>query len=325
MSLRIVRSLTPSRSASSGPGQSGRACSRDSSASIRAEVSRTKRNLSFLIGVLPLLLMTRRTIRPFRVEIPQADLDDLADRLARTRLPRPGSRRRLGLRRAQPLPGRGGGALAHGVRLARAGSADERLPALPHRDRRPDDPLPARAVRRPRGHAAAARAHLPRLVPRLPRHDRAAARPSSRLRHPVDAGLRLQHAGGRPRLDDGPGRAHLRHAHAPPRLRQLRHPRQRRRRDGRPRTRAPRPARLPRRARAAPVLVPVRRPGRVREPGARRLRGPRAPAVVPVRRRLQRDQRLPPADRGRGPLRLAGRASSPGTSCSTPSATAPAW
>jgi len=28
-------------------------------------------------------------IRPFRVEIPQADLDDLADRLARTRLPRP--------------------------------------------------------------------------------------------------------------------------------------------------------------------------------------------------------------------------------------------
>ena len=28
-------------------------------------------------------------IRPFRVEIPQADLDDLTDRLARTRLPRP--------------------------------------------------------------------------------------------------------------------------------------------------------------------------------------------------------------------------------------------
>ena len=37
------------------------------------------------------------------------------------------------------------------------------------------------------------------------------------------------------------------------------------------------------------------------------LRGPRAPAVVPVRRRLQRDQRLAPADRGRGPLRLPGR------------------
>ncbi|MBM7773260.1 pimeloyl-ACP methyl ester carboxylesterase [Actinokineospora baliensis] len=33
--------------------------------------------------------MTNTSIRPFRVEIPQADLDDLADRLARTRLPQP--------------------------------------------------------------------------------------------------------------------------------------------------------------------------------------------------------------------------------------------
>jgi len=32
---------------------------------------------------------TTENIRPFRVEIPQADLDDLTDRLARTRLPRP--------------------------------------------------------------------------------------------------------------------------------------------------------------------------------------------------------------------------------------------
>ena len=69
-------------------------------------------------------------------------------------------------------------ALAHGVRLARAGSADQRPPALPHRDRRPDDPLPARAVRRARGHAAAARPHLPRLVRRLPRHDRPLIDPS---------------------------------------------------------------------------------------------------------------------------------------------------
>ena len=324
MSLRIVRSLTPSRCASSGPGQSGRACSRDSSASIRAEVSCTKRNLSFLIGLYR---------SPHDSEHPPLPRRHPAGRPGRPRRP-PGPhpapparpRRRLGLRRAQPLPGRDGRALAHGVRLARAGGADQRLPALPHRDRRPDDPLPARAVRRARRHAAAARPHLPGLVPRLPRHDRAArATAVLRLGHPLDAGLRLQHAGGRPRLDDGPGRAHLRHADAPPRLRQLRHPRQRRRRDGRARARPPRPARLPRRARAAPVLVPVRRPGRVREPGARRLRGPRAPAVVPVRRRLQRDQRLPPADRGRRHLRLPGRASSPGTSCSTPSATARAW
>src|SRR6187200_277333 len=28
-------------------------------------------------------------LRPFRIEVPQADLDDLAERLSRTRLPRP--------------------------------------------------------------------------------------------------------------------------------------------------------------------------------------------------------------------------------------------
>ncbi|HWO67178.1 MAG TPA: epoxide hydrolase [Umezawaea sp.] len=33
--------------------------------------------------------MTNNEIRPFRVEVPQADLDDLDERLARTRLPRP--------------------------------------------------------------------------------------------------------------------------------------------------------------------------------------------------------------------------------------------
>ncbi len=31
--------------------------------------------------------MTDTTIRPFRVDVPQADLDDLRDRLARTRWP----------------------------------------------------------------------------------------------------------------------------------------------------------------------------------------------------------------------------------------------
>ena len=31
--------------------------------------------------------MTDTAIRPFRIDVPQADLDDLADRLARTRWP----------------------------------------------------------------------------------------------------------------------------------------------------------------------------------------------------------------------------------------------
>ena len=34
-------------------------------------------------------MTTDTDLRPFRIEIPQADLDDLQDRLARTRLPRP--------------------------------------------------------------------------------------------------------------------------------------------------------------------------------------------------------------------------------------------
>ena len=94
---------------------------------------------------------THDSIRPFRVEIPQADLDDLADRLARTRLPRPAPGDDWDYGTPNHYLREMVDALAHGVRLARAGGADQRLPALPHRDRRPDDPLPARAVRRPRG------------------------------------------------------------------------------------------------------------------------------------------------------------------------------
>ena len=123
--------------------------------------------------------------------------------------------------------------------------------------------------------AAAAGAHLPGLVPRLPRHDRPADRPGrprrpSRgrvlRRHPVDAGLRLLHPGGRPRLDDGPGRPHLRHPDAAARLR---------RRTARTAATAARwsPASSAcstrqgflGAARAPAVLVPLRRPGRVRE------------------------------------------------------------
>ena len=108
-------------------------------------------------------------------------------------------------------------------------------------------------------------------------------------------------------LDDGPGRPHLRHADAPARLRVLRHPRQRRRRDGLPRAGRPRPAGLPRRARAAAVLVPLRRSERVRAIRAQGVRRAGVPRLVPVGRRLQPDERHPPADhRGRA-VRLAGR------------------
>jgi len=45
------------------------------------------RKLSFLLAFY--CPSMTQDIRPFRIEIPQADLDDLAERLARTRLPRP--------------------------------------------------------------------------------------------------------------------------------------------------------------------------------------------------------------------------------------------
>ena len=163
MSLRIVRSLTPSRSASSGPGQSGRACSRDSSASIRAEVSCTKRNLSFLIGLYR-SPHDQRDIRPFRVEIPQADLDDLVDRLARTRLPRPvpGDDWDYG------VPNHYLAEMVEHWRTAFDWRAQEaRINAYPHYLTEIDGQtihflhVPSAD---PERHAAAARPHLPRLV-----------------------------------------------------------------------------------------------------------------------------------------------------------------
>ena len=121
-------------------------------------------------------------------------------------------------------------------------------------------------------------------------------------------GLRLPQPGHRGRLDHRPRRRALRQADAPARITEygihgsdngalvarelgLLEPRG-----------------LPRPARAAAVLVPVGRPGRVRAARAAGLRGTRAHAVVPVGRRLQHDERLAPADRRRRPQRLAGRA-----------------
>src|SRR6266511_2928800 len=82
-------------------------------------------------------------IRPFWIDIPQADLDDLRDRLARTRWP-------------DELPGVGGGlrrsarlrqgtrrALVHLLRLALLGVQAEPVPAVHHLDRRPEHPLAA--------------------------------------------------------------------------------------------------------------------------------------------------------------------------------------
>ena len=52
------------------------------------------RNLTFLLRIYRGVMTNKKSsgstaIRPFRIEIPQADLDDLQERLARTRLPQP--------------------------------------------------------------------------------------------------------------------------------------------------------------------------------------------------------------------------------------------
>ncbi len=89
-------------------------------------------------------------IRPFRIDVPDADLDDLRDRLRRTRWPEPETV----------------GDWSQGIPLAyirelcdywaddydwRASEARlNRFAAVPHRDRRARDPLPARPLAAPR-------------------------------------------------------------------------------------------------------------------------------------------------------------------------------
>src|SRR4051812_16267546 len=94
----MVRVETPRRSASSDPGQSGRDCRSASIASIRDDVSSmlpivADSGTSCSYSGASVAVMTTSpadtSIRPFRVEIPQRDLDDLDERLARARLPRP--------------------------------------------------------------------------------------------------------------------------------------------------------------------------------------------------------------------------------------------
>ena len=86
-------------------------------------------------------------IQPFRIEIPQADVDDLHDRLASARWP--GELPGVGWTRGIPLDYLK--ELAEywrtRLRLAGPGGAAQPVPAVHHRDRRPAHPLPARPVR----------------------------------------------------------------------------------------------------------------------------------------------------------------------------------
>ena len=115
-------------------------------------------------------------VRPFRVEIPQTDLDDLRDATRPRALARRATRRRLELRRSARLRPRAGRRLAHGLRLALARGEAERLSAVHDDHRRAAGALRPRALARARCAAADLHARLADVGLRVPRPCRAAER-----------------------------------------------------------------------------------------------------------------------------------------------------
>src|SRR4051794_38897522 len=130
-------------------------------------------------------MTTSEQITAFRVDIPQADLDDLAARLAATRWPDEvtgagtsygmplavvkrlaerwagggaggGPRRGLAAAGGEARGGGGGGGLGG----ARAGGPPQRVPSVHDGHRRPEYPLPARPLGRAGGAAGAVAARL---------------------------------------------------------------------------------------------------------------------------------------------------------------------
>ena len=187
-------------------------------------------------------------IRPFTIEIPEEELDDLRARIAATRWPS----KELVADRSQGVQ------LATLQELARYWTTDydwrrceARLNALPQFTTEIDGVeihfIHVRSQARGR-HAADHDARLARLGHRAARDDRPADRPDRSRRHPrgrippgaaVDPRLRLLGRADRARLGRRPHRTRVGGADAPPRLHALRRPGRRRgrlrhRRDGPP-------------------------------------------------------------------------------------------
>ena len=244
---------------------------------------------------------TATEIRPFQVEIPEEQIDDLRRRIAGDALAEQGARRRS-------LAGRAAGdhegarpLLGERLRLAQGRGEAERAPAVHDRDRRGRHPLHPRPVAA-RGRAAAD--HDPRLA-RL--GDRAARdhRPADRSdgarrqaggrvppRAAVPPRLRLLRRADRDRLVLRPRRAGLGGADAPPRLHPLR-----------------RPGRRPGR----------RRHGRHGAPGARRAdRRPPEPAQDRARRHAPACRRSPSRNARPSTLSRRSRRAASATSSSSP-------
>ena len=220
---------------------------------------------------------TASEIRPFRIDIPQADLDDLHDRLARTRWPDelPGVGWDYGVPaglRAEDWPSTGATATTGAPGRPRLNAVSRSSPPtidgqnihfLHVRSPEPDAlPLilthgwPGSVVEfldvigplsDPRAHGGDPADAFHLVIPSLP-------------------GFGFSGPTHETRLGPLPHRPGLGRADAPPRLRPLRRGRQRRRLADQPGAGADRPRARRRRARHPDLLVPLRRPGRARRP-----------------------------------------------------------
>src|ERR1700733_15139696 len=187
-------------------------------------------------------------IRPYRVDIPQAALDDLAGRLSRAQWP-------------DELPGATG---SYGMTTARvrdlAGYWRDEFDWRAVEARLNSHPQFVTDIDGEAIHFLHVRSSRADATPLLLTH----GWPGSVLEYlDLIAPLAEPDDPGRG-MGPLPDRAGLGGADAPPRLRPLRRGRQRRGLDDLPRSGPDRPGARPRGARHAAVLVPVRRPGRVR-------------------------------------------------------------
>ena len=173
------------------------------------------------------------SIRPFTINIPDAVLADLKTRLRNARFPEPlqGDGWALGtdIRYLKELVAYWRDTL----RLARSGTAAERLRAVHDHHRRPDRPLHPSQVEGAERLPAADHARLARLVRGVHEDHRAAHRSGRarrpgrgrlRRRHPVDSRVHVLVAAARARLRPGTHRRDRGQADGAPRLCTLRRP-----------------------------------------------------------------------------------------------------
>ena len=268
-------------------------------------------------GPITTTTSTDKAVRPFTIAVDQADLDDLADRLARTRLPRPapGDDWEYGTPERTTCATRSSSGARFDWRAHEA-----RMNAVPHYLTEIDgQTIHFVHVRSP--HAGATPLILAHTYPGSfvdyldmigPLIDPVAH--GGRAEDAFDVVVPRCRASGSPTPVTDRGWTMARVARAYDTLMRrlgydsLRHPRQRQRRAGRPRARTARPA-TDSSACTCCSCSAFPRATRASSSGSnRRTTRARAHAVVPVGGRLQHHERLPPADhRGRA-VGLAGRA-----------------